>query len=173
MRAFATHPRVQGCRPVAARAIAAPAKPASAPFKGEQPTTARVQYVRPAPNSEDLFTYLYEKPDDEDRWTNLEQSESEVPVTDLYSVTDKFTLERNGFQLEKLHVPDDIDWDDDDDVSNTVTVVTVLNELLSSIVFTHLRVSGLAYLCLLCWVDYTKFDVSRALLESVQMNQVC
>ena len=124
MRAFATHTRVRSspaCRPVAARAIAAPAKPASAPFKGEQPTTARVQYVRPAPNNEELFTYLYEKPDNEDRWTNLEQSESEVPVTDLYSVTDKFTLERNGFQLEKLHVPDDIDWDDDDDVSNTVT----------------------------------------------------
>ena len=121
MRAFASHTRVQAGpvrRPVAARAVAAPAKPAPAPFKGEQPTTATVQYVRPAPNNEELFTYLYEKPETEDRWTNLEQSESEVPLTDLYSVKEKFTLECNGFQLETLHVPDDINWDDDDDVSN-------------------------------------------------------
>lgn len=104
-------------RPTTSRAVAAPVKPAPAPAKGEQPTTAKVQYVKRAPNNEELFTYLYEKPEGEDRWTNIEQSESAVPVTDLRTVSEKFTLEHNGFQFGELHVPDDINWDDDEDVS--------------------------------------------------------
>lgn len=121
MRAFASSYTARPAavrRPVAPRAIAAPPKPAAVPFLGEQTTTAKVQYVKLAPNGEELFTYLYEKPEHQDRWTNLEQTESEVPVTDLRTVDEPFTLQRNGFQFEELHVPDDINWDDDDDVSD-------------------------------------------------------
>lgn len=75
-----------------------------------------MQYVKPAPNNEELFTWLYEKPDDVDVWTNLEHSEAEVPVTDLHTVSEPFTLARNGFQLERLHVPADLNWDDDKEV---------------------------------------------------------
>ena len=120
MHSFTSHMQARlstSRRAITARAVAAPVKPAPAPLKGEQPTTARVQYVKRAPNNEELFTYLYEKPESEVRWTNIEQSESEVPVTDLRTVSEKFTLEHNGFQFEELHVPDDINWDDDKDVS--------------------------------------------------------
>lgn len=125
MRAFAGNQTARSAairKPVAVRAIAAPPRPSAAPL-GKQTTTARVQYVKPVPSGEELFTYLYEKPDNQERWTNLEQTESEVPVTDLRSVAEPFTLQRNGFQFEQLHVPDDINWDDDDDVSEHCSAV--------------------------------------------------
>ena len=79
-----------------------------------------MQYVKPAPNGEDLFIYLYEKPENVDRVTNIEHIETEVPFTDLRTIENQsgeFTIERNGFQLDKLHVPSDVDWDSDKDVS--------------------------------------------------------
>lgn len=101
-------------------ATMAPSRPQQATAKKAPSVLAKVQYVKPAPNNEELFIYLYEKPEHIDRVTNLEHLEAEVPFTDLRTVENQsgdFTIQRNGFQLEKLHVPSDIDWDNDDDVS--------------------------------------------------------
>ena len=98
----------------------APSKPQQATARKAPSVKAKVQYVKPAPDGEDLFIYLYEKPDNVDKVTNLVHVETEVPFTDLRTIEDqegRFTLEDNGFQLEQLHVPSDIDWDDDADVS--------------------------------------------------------
>ncbi len=105
----------------AVRATIAPSRPQQATAKKAPSVNARVQYVQPPPKSEELFTYVYEKPENVDRISNLEHVDTEVPFTDLRTIEDQsgeFTLERNGFQLEELHVPSDIDWDDDDDVSS-------------------------------------------------------
>ena len=97
----------------------APSKPQQATARKAPSVNAKVNYVKPAPQGEELFTYLYEKPDNVSKVTNLEHIETEVPFTDLRTVEDQegqFTLNRNGFQLEQLHVPSDIDWTDDDEV---------------------------------------------------------
>ena len=39
--------------------------------------------------------------------------EREVTVTDLRTLDKKFNIAENGFQLERLTVPDDIDWADE------------------------------------------------------------
>ena len=103
----------------------APSRPQQATAKKAPSVLAKVQYVKPAPNNEELFIYLYEKPEHIDRVTNLEHIEAEVPFTDLRTVENQsgeFTIQRNGFQLEKLHVPSDIDWDNDEDVSRSASL---------------------------------------------------
>ena len=107
-------------RRLAVQATIAPSKPQLATAKKAPSVNAKVQYVKPAPNGEDLFIYLYEKPENVDRVTNIEHIETEVPFTDLRTIENQsgeFTIERNGFQLDKLHVPSDVDWDSDKDVS--------------------------------------------------------
>ena len=102
------------------QATIAPSKPQLATAKKAPSVNAKVQYVKPAPNGEDLFIYLYEKPENVDRVTNIEHIETEVPFTDLRTIENQsgeFTIERNGFQLDRLHVPSDVDWDSDKDVS--------------------------------------------------------
>ena len=56
-----------------------------------------------------------------DKASNLEYQESDVKVTDLRSATQPFNLRDNGFQLEKLEVPKDVDWQDEEQASSTVT----------------------------------------------------
>ena len=102
----------------------APSKPQQATARKTPSVNAKVNYVKPAAEGEELFTYLYEKPENVSTVTNLEHIETEVPFIDLRTVEDQegqFTLERNGFQLEQLHVPSDIDWTDDDKVGFTPT----------------------------------------------------
>lgn len=80
---------------------------------------AKVNYIQPSAHGEELYAYLYEKPESVSKVTNLEHVEIEVPITDLRTIEDErgpFTLHDNGFQLEKLHVPSDIDWTNDDEV---------------------------------------------------------
>lgn len=123
MRAFSTKAWLQSRasrRHLAVRATIAPSRPQQETAKKAPSVNAKVQYVKPAPNGEDLFIYLYEKPENIDRVTNLEHVETEVPFTDLRTIesqSGEFTIEKNGFQLEKMHVPSDVDWDNDKDVS--------------------------------------------------------
>lgn len=81
-----------------------------------EPIRAPLQYVRPTRDGEELFVYKYELPKGVTRPSNLEVDEVEVDFTDLRTVKEPFDIVRNGFQLERLEVPDDIDWDVDSDV---------------------------------------------------------
>ena len=113
-------------KPGSVRATIAPSRPQQATAKRAPSVNAKVQYVKPAPAGEDLFIYLYEKPDNVNKVTNLVHVETEVPFTDLRTIQDqdgRFTIERNGFQLEKLHVPSDIDWTNDEDVGFPCTIL--------------------------------------------------
>lgn len=78
---------------------------------------APLQYVKPAQAGEELFVYKYELPEGVDRPTNLEINEVEIDINDLRRSDQPFNIVQNGFQLERLKVPDDIDWDDDADVT--------------------------------------------------------
>lgn len=77
---------------------------------------APLQYVKPPRTGEELFVYKYELPEDVDRASNLEIDEVEVDFTDLRTGESPFDIVQSGFQLERLQVPKDIDWDDDRDV---------------------------------------------------------
>lgn len=104
---------------LAVRATVAPSKPQRAGAKKPSSVIAKVNYIKLAPNGEELFTYPYEKPHNIGQVTNMEHIETEVPCVDLRTLDDQegqFTLPRNGFQFQKLHVATDIDWRDDDEV---------------------------------------------------------
>lgn len=106
---------------LAVHATLAPSKLQQATARKAPSVNATVNYVKPAHKGEELFTYLYEKPEDVTKVSNLEHVETEVPFINMRMVEDQkkqFTLERNGFQLERLHVPNDIEWTDDDDVGH-------------------------------------------------------
>ena len=134
MQALSSQPQLVGRaarRSLTAKAVIAPSKPQQATANKAPSVNAKVQYVKPAPNGEELFIYLYEKPEGVGRVTNLEHIECEVPFTDLRTVEDQsgeFTLQRNGFQLEKLHVPSDIDWQNEQDVSMDLGVCLVCTQ---------------------------------------------
>lgn len=119
MRAFHSNANARARSTLAVHATIAPSKPQQATARKAPSVNAKVNYVKPTPSGDELFTYLYEKPEGVSRVTNLEHVETEVPFTDLRTIEDQegqFTLQRNGFQLEPLHVSSDIDWTDDDEV---------------------------------------------------------
>lgn len=78
---------------------------------------AKLAYIRPPQVNEELYVYKYELPVGVDSPSNLQINEVKIPITDLRAVHENFTIERNGFQLEHLEVPADIDWENDHDVS--------------------------------------------------------
>ena len=83
-------------------------------------TTGTVFYTKDAPH--DLYSYVYKKepgvkPEDQkEEFSNLERLETEVQVADVRPVADNLSLEKNGFVLRKLHVPDSIDWTNKEEV---------------------------------------------------------
>lgn len=101
---------------IRAHAVAtAPSAPAS--VKQIPGTTGIVRYVQqPRDVATSLYTYLYDKPEGVAA-SNMHHVEREVHVSDLRQSGQAFTLEHNGFQLERLQVDPSIDWDDDADVS--------------------------------------------------------
>lgn len=104
---------------VAVHATVAPSKPQRAGARKPSSVIAKVNYIKPAPDGEELFTYPYEKPDNISQFTNMEHIETEVPCVDLRTLDDQerhFSLSKNGFQFQKLHVAADVDWTDDDEV---------------------------------------------------------
>ena len=64
--------------------------------------------------------YAYELPEGVDRASNLEYELHDVTVTDVRSAPQPFSLQENGFKLEKLEVPKDVDWDNEEEVSGQV-----------------------------------------------------
>ena len=66
------------------------------------------------------YQYVYGPPEGQ-KATNIERMEHTVSITDLRSVPQDFTLENNGFQLHRLQVPDDINWDDEQQVRLCLT----------------------------------------------------
>ena len=66
------------------------------------------------------FVYVYAVPEGT-KASNFERVEQTVPITDLRSVPQDFTLEYNGFQLHRLQVPDDINWDNEQEVLPSLT----------------------------------------------------
>ena len=119
MSSFAARDR-SNPRPIVAQAVSATSKTKPAASTATSSVKARVDYARLAPDGKELFWSVYEKPKELDRATNLECVGTEVCITDLRPIEreqGRFTLADNGFQLEKLDVPADIDWADDDDVS--------------------------------------------------------
>ena len=80
-----------------------------------------VRYVKQAKDGEDLRVYAYELPEGVDRASNLEYELHDVTVTDVRSAPQPFSLQENGFKLEKLEVPKDVDWDNEEEVSGHMT----------------------------------------------------
>ena len=48
--------------------------------------------------------------------SNFERVEHTVPITDIHSVPQDFTLENNGFELRRLQIPSDINWSNEQEV---------------------------------------------------------
>ncbi|KAK9807623.1 hypothetical protein WJX72_004557 [[Myrmecia] bisecta] len=89
--------------------------PGGSPAQSQHAFHGACALLGPAPDGEELFTYLYERPADVQQ-TNMEHVGTEIAVIDLHSTDKSFTMEHNGFQLLKLRVPEDIDWDDQEQV---------------------------------------------------------
>ena len=66
------------------------------------------------------FVYVYDVPEGK-KASNFERVEQTVPITDLRRVPQDFTLEHNGFQLHRLQVPDDIHWENEQEVLPCLT----------------------------------------------------
>ena len=62
------------------------------------------------------YKYVYQLPPEGRPASNFESVEHRVPITDLHSVPQDFTLEHNGFRLHQLQVPDGIDWENKQEV---------------------------------------------------------
>lgn len=99
--------------------------------------------MKQAKEGGELYSYAYELPEGVDRASNLEYELHDVTVTDIRSTSQPFTLQENGFQLERLEVPKDIDWNNEEEVSG------YMNDRLS---FTPLGAMhcqlGTLYMCL-------------------------
>jgi hypothetical protein len=82
-----------------------------------QSTIGTVWYTKPPTSEEGLHIYIYKPQTGVDDKSSVSAPEPhDVTVTDLRSVPKTFTLQRNGFQLEKLDVPKDIDWSNNEEV---------------------------------------------------------
>ena len=92
-------------------ATSAPAKSADA---GD--VTASVTYSLPPPEGEQLFFRIYQgdAPAGQPS-TNVKTEVQEVRIRNIRNLQQKFDIDTNGFQLERLVVPD-IDWSDDKQV---------------------------------------------------------
>jgi len=79
---------------------------------------ARITYGKAPPAGEKSYNYLYELPKGQAKRTNFETEDFTFPVTDVRSVQ-PFTLKGNGFQLEKLDQPGDVQWDFEEQVPHS------------------------------------------------------
>lgn len=96
--------------------------------RGAKPSSTKgvVNYVKKAAGHDQLYVNVYT--DDKDP-SNLELQETEVTVHDIRAEENKPSLETNGFGLFKLEVPDDIDWDNKEDVSILISAWFLLDNM--------------------------------------------
>ena len=86
------------------------------------------------------YQYIYTPPEGQPA-TNVERKEHTVSITDLRSVPQDFTLENNGFQLHRLQIPDDIDWDDEQQVLPCLTSTIRMERVARACLWTQYSVS--------------------------------
>ena len=87
---------------------------------------APLQYVKaPADGAELYFYYMKELPEGVHQKTDLELEEVTTQFTDIRSLehTVPFSLQQNGFTLQRLHCSNDVDWCD----TQQVLALLVLN----------------------------------------------
>lgn len=84
-------------------------------------TTGKARYVKRPASAEELYVYL-DGPRD-GPGSNLQHVEVDVQIADLRQRQSAPTLDRNGFQLETLHVDVDIEWDNDAEVIRRASTV--------------------------------------------------
>ena len=83
------------------------------PNEEPESVVAKIHYVKRPEGGEPLETFLYELPEGKTRPSNVDHEEFDTTITDLRTVSEDFTLQRNGFKLSQLIVPDDINWQDE------------------------------------------------------------
>lgn len=94
-------------------------------------TTGTVYYTKES--SYDLYTHVYKKEpdvkpqDQKEEFSNLERIETEVEVRDVRPIANSLSLEKNGFVLRKLEVPNDIDWSNKEQVNGKGSPVHALS----------------------------------------------
>ena len=101
-------------RPHAASAIASPGQPA----KMRGTAQGQVQYIEQPKNGEELYAYITQAPEGQEP-TNMTRVQREITVTDVRPQAERFTLAKNGFELHKLKIPSDIDWQNEAEVRLT------------------------------------------------------
>lgn len=78
-------------------------------------TRGIVNYVQKPVNGETLHLNVYT---DEKNPSNLVLQETEVTVHDIRAQEQALSLEQNGFGLYKLQIPDNINWDNQEEVKH-------------------------------------------------------
>lgn len=81
----------------------------------EESIVAKISYVRRTAG-EALESYFCDLPEGITRCSNVDQEEHDTTITDLRTVPQEFSLERNGFKLARLIVRDTIRWQDEAEV---------------------------------------------------------
>ena len=76
-------------------------------------TIGKVNYVKKPVGGDKLYLNVYTQ---EEHPTNLDLQETEVTVHDVHSAQQEFSLEKNGFVVRKITVPD-LDWENKEEVS--------------------------------------------------------
>ena len=87
----------------------------------DESVVAKISCVRRAAG-EPLETYFCDLPEGITRCSNVDQEEHDTNITDLRTVPQEFSLERNGFKLARLIVPDTISWQDEAEVRPDVPI---------------------------------------------------
>ncbi|CAL8463770.1 g3304 [Coccomyxa elongata] len=121
LKADVAHARGHVVTKAAAASIAAPSVPqrAAQPLK-VQTTTGAVRYAKQPADGQERRIYVYDLPEGVDKASNLDWEQHDVTVTDLRTAPQTFTLHENGFQLERFEVPQDIDWQNEQEVKEKV-----------------------------------------------------
>ena len=85
----------------------------------QESSTRGVVAYQTAPDTPNayLFRYLLQDPPAGQLRTNSRPVKHEMVFTDMRSCANTFTLEGNGFELHKIEVPHEVEWEDPEDVS--------------------------------------------------------
>lgn len=79
-------------------------------------TSGTVNYLEPSPDGTAPHVYLVEPPQGVPK-ISFVRSETTVDVHNLREFQDRFTLKERGIELRKLEIPEDIDWENKEEVS--------------------------------------------------------